>query len=87
MVIFMMITFANSLDPDHVRLLSLIWIQPDTLMHENRMDFSLGYLLTHISLASFLWDIGKQRNPDKLPNNVASDQGLHCLLTECSFKS
>ena len=31
-------------------MLGLIWIQPDTLMHDNRMDFSLRYLLTHISL-------------------------------------
>ena len=35
--------------------------------------------LTHISLVSFLWDIGKQQN-------AASDQVLHCLLTEVSFK-
>ena len=42
--------------------------------------------LTHISLASFLWDIGKQRDPDQTPPNAASDQGFHCLLTECSIK-
>ena len=24
--------------------------------------------------------------PDQTPQNVASDQGLHCLLTECSIK-
>ena len=44
-------------------------------------------LLTHISLASFLWDIGnKQWRPLQTPQNAASDQGLHCLLTECSIK-
>ena len=44
--------------------------------------------IAHISLPSFLWDIGKQRIPrsDATAQNVASDQGMHCLLTECSFK-
>ena len=35
--------------------------------------------LTHISLAY-------SANPDQMPQNAASDQGLHCLLTECSVK-
>ena len=40
-------------------------------------------LTTHTSLASFLWDIGKQcrTRPD-----AASDQVLHYLLPECTFK-
>ena len=38
--------------------------------------------LTHISLASFLWD----PDPDQTQHVVASDQGIHCLLTECSIK-
>ena len=25
-------------------------------------------------------------DPDQTPHNVVSDQGLHCLLTECSIK-
>ena len=25
-------------------------------------------------------------DPDQKPNNQVSDQGLHCLLTECSIK-
>ena len=37
--------------------------------------------LTHISLASFLKDIGKQH---KHRSDAASDRGLHCLHTECS---
>ena len=42
--------------------------------------------LTHISLASFLWDIAKSAKPDQTRQNVASDQDLHCLLTEVPFK-
>ena len=42
--------------------------------------------LTHISLASFLWDIGQSAKPDQTPQNAASNQVLHCLLTEVSFK-
>ena len=34
-------------------------------------------ILTHISLASFLWDTA---------NNAASDQGLQYLLTDYSIK-
>ena len=43
--------------------------------------------LAHIRLAAFkfLWDMGKQCR--QTPQNVASDQGLHCLLTECSIKN
>ena len=39
--------------------------------------------LAHISLASFLWDVDKQ---GRLTSDAAFDQGLHCLLTECSIK-
>ena len=42
--------------------------------------------LTHISLASFLWDIGKQCKTRSDAQNAAPDQVLHCLLTEVSFK-
>ena len=38
--------------------------------------------LTHISMASFLCDIGKQSCPDQLPQNAAFDQVLHCVLIE-----
>ena len=40
----------------------------------------LALTLTHISLASYLWDIGKQCKT----RSDAAD--LHCLLTEVSFK-
>ena len=36
--------------------------------------------LPNISIASFLWGIDKQQQ------NAVSDQGLHCLLKECSIK-
>ena len=39
-------------------------------------------ILTHISLASFLWDISKQCRS----RSEAAECGLHCLLTECSIK-
>ena len=38
--------------------------------------------LTHISLASLLWDIGKQYSP----SSAASHLGLFCLLGEISSK-
>ena len=44
--------------------------------------YNTGVTLTHISLTSFLWDKGEQCRP----SSDASDQGLHCLLTECSIK-
>ena len=31
--------------------------------------------------------LGKQCRPDQTPHNVASDQGLHCLLTGFSIKN
>ena len=42
--------------------------------------------ITHISITSILWDIGKQKRVDQKAQNVVSDQVLHCLLTECAFK-
>ena len=45
-----------------------------------------------VSLQKFLINlnknesIGKQCRPDQPPQNAASDQVLHCLLTEVSFK-
>ena len=47
----------------------------------------VGGALTHISLASFLWDIGNRAHPDQTPQKAASDQGLHCLIAECSIKT
>ena len=37
-------------------------------------------IITHIILASHFWNKGKQSDPDKTPQNAASDQGLQCLL-------
>ena len=39
--------------------------------------------LTHISIASHVWDIGKHCSPQ----NAASVQGLHCLLTGKSIRN
>ena len=38
--------------------------------------------LNHISLASFL----NSADPYQMPQNVASDQGFHCLLQNVLFK-
>ena len=40
-------------------------------------------ILTHISIAVFCGTKAKSADPDQ---NAASDQGLHCLLAECSIK-
>ena len=42
--------------------------------------------LTHISLASFLWDVDKQWKARTDAAECESDQGLHCLLTESSIR-
>ena len=47
-------------------------------------NMKLFILLTHISLASFLWDIGKQCKTRS--DAAASDQILHCLLTDVPFR-
>ena len=50
----------------------------------------IAVVLTHISLASHFWDIGKHCNiadPEQTSQNAASDQGLHCLLMRISLKN
>ena len=42
--------------------------------------------LTHLSLASFYGTSANSAEQDQLPQYVASDQVLHCLLAECAFK-
>ena len=42
--------------------------------------------LTQISLASFCGTSANSANTDQTPQNAASDQVLHCLLTGVSFK-
>ena len=42
--------------------------------------------LTHISQTSFCGTEASSTGPDQTPQNVASDQGLHYLLAECSIK-
>ena len=37
------------------------------------------------SMVSFLWDKANSADPDQTPQNVASDQGLHRLLSACSI--
>ena len=44
-------------------------------------------VLTHISLVSHFWDEGNSADPDQSPQDAASDQGLHCLLTGISIKN
>ena len=43
-------------------------------------------LLTHSYLETSKWILGKRADPDQMPHHVASDQGLHCLLTGFSIK-
>ena len=42
---------------------------------------------THISLASFLWDIGKQNSPKCDAAKSASHLGIFCLLAGNSWKN
>ena len=41
----------------------------------------MGYLNTWKHIVLFM-DIENSADPDQMPQNAASDQGLHCLLTE-----
>ena len=48
----------------------------------------MDVFLTHSSLASsFVGHRQISADPDQMLQNTASDQGLHCLLTECLKKS
>ena len=62
----------NSVDPD--QLASFIYHWPSPLLWKNG---PIQQELTHISLASFLWDIDKQCR-----HRSDSDQDLYCLRTE-----
>ena len=42
---------------------------------------------THISISSFCGTSANSAETDQTPQNTASDQLLHCLLTEVSFKN
>ena len=43
-------------------------------------------LNTHLNLASFYRTPTNSAEPDQTPQNAASDQVQHCLLTEYTFK-
>ena len=43
--------------------------------------------LIHISLASHFGKQANSADPDQTPQNAASDQGLHCLLTGISIRN
>ena len=55
----------------------LLWLYPPCFFY-----LWLTRVLTHVNQASFLWNKGKQCRQDHTPQNVKSDQGLYCLLTE-----
>ena len=54
-----------------------------------KLQSAQSSILTHLSLASLLWDIGKQNSPatDVTQQNTASHLGLFCLLREFSSKN
>ena len=47
------------------------------------------FLITLVNLYKpsviFCWTKANSADSYRIPQNVASDQGLHCLLTECSI--
>ena len=54
--------------------------------HALKAYIAIRSYLTHINLASVLWDIcTNSANQDQTPHLAASNQGLHCLLTEFSI--
>ena len=44
-------------------------------------------ILTHYYRATPKRVIGNSADPDQMPHDVASDHGLHCLLTGFSIKN
>ena len=57
------------------------------LQEQSDLGQHLSELLTHISLASHFWNIANSTDPEQKLQNVASDQGLHCLLTGISIQN
>ena len=53
--------------------------------YTHRSDVDKSHSVS-INLAFFCGTCANSVDPDQTPQNVASDQGLHCLLTECSVK-
>ena len=51
-----------------------------------KVKFSRKFRIYSIILASFCGTWAYSTDPDLTPQNAASDQGLHRLLTECSIK-
>ena len=52
----------------------------------SQIKTKLSCFLTHISLASFCGTSANSAKPDQTPQNVASDQVLHCLQTEVFYE-
>ena len=63
-----------------------IYLQPLKMFFILTTHNMIIIILTHISLASFLWDIRKQYTTQWRLRRVVSDLGLHCFLTRCSNK-
>ena len=66
----------------------LIYFKHNLTIYKKTLTVSMLVfkILTHISLASILWDMVNSADPDQTKQNAASDKGLHCLLTEYSNK-
>ena len=41
----------------------------------------------NVTWKSVKGSLANSADPDQMPHNVASDHGLHCLLTEVSIKN
>ena len=54
----------------------------DSHIHEENNTYGL----IHIILPSFCGTLANSAEPDQMPQNAPSNQVLHCLLAEYSFK-
>ena len=51
-------------------------------------SFTVCFIINSYKTSFLLWDIGKNSAlPNQIPPTALSDQGIHCLLTECSIKN
>ena len=92
--VYARITYSVTLSMYYLRFMQTFFaeknIGPKVIMIRNMVGDRISSLTpitlcllvssAFISLASFLWDIGKSADPVQMPHYAVSDQDLYCLL-------
>ena len=61
-------------------------IQPQQLNHRLQIMKQVMHSFNPYKPSILFVGYANSADPDQTPQSAASDQGLHCLLTECSIK-